>query len=176
MNTVAALRRFVYKNIFLIYINITTMCFCLCRLNQAVFLGQAKPWPNFPGIMQNCIGISMTLFPGLQVARKYPKIGLFSPTRQSIFSGDHGLLVVFLFCFFINFCFFVNLFFLYPVSCAALTQPCGFISSIFYYQLATKIFFMHFNQTKYKRVLLPRKHNTVLKLVYKYKQILVSKI
>ena len=43
------------------------MCFCLCRLNQAVFLGRAKPWPNFPGIMQNCIGISMSLFPGQEV-------------------------------------------------------------------------------------------------------------
>ena len=69
------------------------MCFCLCRLNQAVFLGRAKPWPNFPGIMQNCIGISMILFPGLQVARKYLEMGLFSPPRYSIFSGDHGLLV-----------------------------------------------------------------------------------
>ena len=69
------------------------MCFCLCRLNQAVFLGRAKPWPNFPGIMQNCIGISMGLFPGLYVARKYLKMGLFSLPRYSIFSGDHGLLV-----------------------------------------------------------------------------------
>ena len=71
------------------------MCFCLCRLNQAVFLGRAKPWPNFPGIIQNCIGISMSLFPGLLVARKYPKMGLFSPPRYSIFSGDHDLLVFF---------------------------------------------------------------------------------
>ena len=23
------------------------MFFCLCRLNQEVFLGRAKPWPNF---------------------------------------------------------------------------------------------------------------------------------
>ena len=37
------------------------MCFCFCRLNQAVFLGWEKPWPNFPGIMQNCIGISMSI-------------------------------------------------------------------------------------------------------------------
>ena len=74
------------------------MCFCLCRLNQAVFLGGAKPWSNFPGIMQNCIGISMSLFPGLQVARKYPKMGLFSPPRYSIFSGDHGLLVYLCIC------------------------------------------------------------------------------
>ena len=23
------------------------MCFCFCRLNHVVFLGRAKPWPNF---------------------------------------------------------------------------------------------------------------------------------
>ena len=44
-------------------------------------LVRAKPWLNFPGIMQNYIGISMSLFPGLQVARKYLKMGLFSPPR-----------------------------------------------------------------------------------------------
>ena len=35
------------------------MYLCLFRLNQAVFLGRAKSWPNFPIIMQNCIGISI---------------------------------------------------------------------------------------------------------------------
>ena len=28
------------------------MCFCLCTLNQAVFLGRPKPWPNFPVITE----------------------------------------------------------------------------------------------------------------------------
>ena len=40
---------------------------CFCRLNQAVFLARAMLWPNFPGIMQNCIGISMSLFSGQEV-------------------------------------------------------------------------------------------------------------
>jgi hypothetical protein len=50
----------------------TNMFFSLCRLNQAVCLGMANHWPNFLGSMQNCIRISMSLFPSIYVARKYP--------------------------------------------------------------------------------------------------------
>ena len=55
------------------------------------------------------------------MARKYLKMGLFSPPRYSIFSGDHGLLVfsvflsLFFFLFFLLF-FFLLFFILFSVS------------------------------------------------------------
>ena len=69
------------------------------KLNQAVFLGRAKPWPNFLGIMQNCIGISMSLTPGPLGGQEVPENGFIFTPRYSIFSGDHGLLVFI--CFFV---------------------------------------------------------------------------
>ena len=43
-------------------------------------LGLAKPWPNFPGSLQNSIGNSMSLFPGLEV----PKNGVYYISIQFI--------------------------------------------------------------------------------------------
>ena len=74
------------------------MCFCL-------FLDRAKPWPNFPGIMHNCIGILMSLF--LKSTWKWV---YFHP--QDIVSSRATL--VYLFCFLtFLFYFFFTFFFLF---------------------------------------------------------------
>ena len=68
------------------------MCFCLCRLNQAVFLSRAKPWPNFPGIMQTCIWISMRDFNGyhifLEISDFIPMHTITGTASYKIFIGS----------------------------------------------------------------------------------------
>ena len=77
MNTVAALRHFIRPCFWLFFSKFFFQSFffkgCMHRrlgdriasphflARMPSFLGRAKPWPNFQGIMQNCIGISMSI-------------------------------------------------------------------------------------------------------------------